>query len=81
MKAIVRFASGDEQLQAVLAGMKDGQAVLIIQPDMAPVLAIKDKIGWAIEFMLSDGEATDGEMTISTRELTDGMEVEIHYPE
>jgi hypothetical protein len=61
--------------------MEEGQAVLIIQPEMTPVLAMRDAIGWAIEFMGSDGDATDGEITISTRELTDGMEVELQYPE
>lgn len=80
MKAVVRFAAGDEQIQAVLDGMKDGEAVLLIQPEATPVLAIKDQIGWAIEIMGSDGDATDGEITISTRELTDGMEVELQYP-
>jgi hypothetical protein len=61
--------------------MKNGEAILIIQPDMSPVLAIKDQIGWAIEIMGSDGDATNGEITIPTRELTDGMEVELQYPD
>jgi hypothetical protein len=81
VKAIVRFASGDAQVQAVLDSMKEGQAVLIIQPEMTPVLAVRDVIGWALEFMSGDGDATNGEITISTRELTDGMEVELQYPD